>query len=211
MNADASVLARVPELRETFAREGRVVIEDLLSPGDTESIARELRGLPFVRVVNKGATLEQPRYDNFFYIADVDPMRPLTPLRAFVRSVARGALRDLVASITGRPGLFNREGKKHRPVLVAHAYRRGGHLGPHDDRAIDESGRRSVALVWHGSQTWSPEWGGQLHFVESGERLTPKLGTLHLFDVIARNRHEVTPVRGPETRYSLGGWLYELP
>ncbi|MGZ3417660.1 MAG: 2OG-Fe(II) oxygenase [Polyangiales bacterium] len=211
MQPSASALSQLARFREEFTRRGRVVIDDFLAPELSEAIAEDLRSLPFTHVKNDGDEREQPPFDNRFFVVEVDPMKRPSPARAFVRSVAQGAIRDFVSSVTGRPGLHNRQGNKHRPVLVAHAYPRGSFLGAHADQAIDLGARRSVALVWHGSRRWEPGWGGQLRFSSPEEVLTPRFGTLHLFDVIKSNRHEVTKVTGPEVRYSLAGWLYELP
>lgn len=215
----AEVRARIAELRCELAARGRLVIDDLLPRDVTLAIAEDVRALPFVRVSNgpgRRGSREQPPFDNFFHVVEVDPLRAASPLRAFVRSVAAGALRDFFADLTGRPGLHNRQGKKHRPVMVAHRYERGCFLGAHDDRAIDQGARRSIAMVLHLSQphggSWEPSWGGALRFVGPPEELYfPRFGALHVFDVLRNNRHEVTPLVGPELRFSLTGWLYELP
>jgi Rps23 Pro-64 3,4-dihydroxylase Tpa1-like proline 4-hydroxylase len=119
-------------------------------------------------------------------------------------------LQELIAAITSHRQLCNHLGGRGRPVLVAHAYPRGGYLEEHADDAVDAGSRRAVSLVWHASARWEAIWGGHLRFTgRTEETLTPRFGALHIFEPREHNRHEVTMVTGPDVRYTLSGWLYE--
>ena len=179
----------------------------------TESVASEVRHLPFVPVANvpiESARRAPPRFWHHHAILESGPRPARSPVEAFVRSLTCGPLRDFVAAITSRRELYNRLGRRGRPILVAHAYPRGGYLEEHADDAIDGGSRRAVSLVWHASPRWEAPWGGQLRFREATQdSLSPRFGALHLFEARAYNRHEVTMVTGPDVRYTLSGWLYE--
>jgi hypothetical protein len=208
-----SVVARVAELRRTYASRRRLVIEDVLHADVAERIASEIRRLPFVPVVNapiERARRPAPRFWHHHAIVEADPGVARSAVEAFVTSLACGPFRDFVADITMHPDLYNHLGRRRRPILVAHAYPRGGYLEEHADAAVDGGSRRAVALVWHASARWEATWGGALRFAGAdAETFFPRFGDLHLFEAHEANRHEVTMVTGTDVRYTLSGWLYE--
>lgn len=209
-----SVRERAERYREQFAKHRRVVIEDLLSRELAVRVADDIRTLPFVPVVNvpiERGTTARPWYWHYQHIVEVIPAKTPSPLESLVRSMTRGAIRELVGSITGRRGLRDKP-TDTGPALVAYAYPRGGYVEAHSDGVSDDGWRRSVAMVFHASKRWDPTWGGELHFFANpAEKYAPTFGTLHLFDVGVMNRHEVTMVTGPDVRYTLSGWLFEPP
>jgi hypothetical protein len=210
----AAVRRRTDSFREQFATRRRVVIENLLEPDVSTRIANEMVSLPFVPVVNvpvEGGTTARPWFWHYQHIVEVDSAKKPTNLEALVLSMTRGAVRDLVGAIVGYDGLRDKP-TRTGPALVAYAYPRGGYVEAHSDAGSDDGWRRCVAMVFHASPRWQSSWGGELHFVASPEETySPSFGALHLFDVGASNRHEVTMVTGPETRYTLSGWLFEPP
>lgn len=203
-----AVLDRLPALRAQFAERRRVVVEELLPCNLTEQLAEELKTLRFERVANSGLSGSSNAHcaPFWYYTAQVeaDPRAQPSPLRAFVRSVLRGPIHDLIEAITGFRRLRDRP-FKGRPTLVAHAYPRGGYVEAHSDGTHDR-----VGIVFHLSRHWEEAWGGQLRFTEEPtETLLPTFGAMHLFEFGPGNRHEVAMITGPELRYTLHGRLFE--
>ena len=209
----STVLDRFEELREAYSTRRRLVIDDLLPSEVADRVAADLRRSPFVPVANvpmEGEHRPPPRFWHHHAILEVDPRAPRSPVEALVSSFTSGPLRDFLAMVTSHRELYNHLGKRRRPVLVAHAYPRGGYLEAHSDDAVDDGSRRAVSLVWHASPRWEASWGGDLRFTgRKEETLSPRFGALHLFEACKDNRHEVTMVTGPDVRYTLSGWLYE--
>jgi hypothetical protein len=207
------VLDALADLKGTFAARRRLVVEDLLPEEIAEDLAADLRRQTFRPVVNiplEDGRRPPPRFWHHHAILEVDPRTPRSPVEALVASLTAGPLRDFVARVTGHRELYNHLGRRGRPILVAHAYPRGGYLEEHADDAVDDGSRRAVSLVWHASPRWDADWGGRLRFIGTDdEPLAPRFGALHLFEARSHNRHEVTMVTGPAVRYTLSGWLYE--
>lgn len=93
----------------------------------------------------------------------------------------------------------------------ANAFRQGHYLRPHDD---DERDRR-LALVFHFSAGWRPEYGGAFEIAcKNGWRQTidARWNSFVLFDVRAGTRHRVAPLApaaGDRARLSVGCWVHD--
>lgn len=92
-------------------------------------------------------------------------------------------------------------------------YRPGHFLTRHDDTA--EGKHREVAYVLNFTPEWRAEWGGLLAFIGPDghvtEAWTPTMNALNLFRVPAL--HTVTEIASfaGAGRYSITGWLRQLP
>jgi hypothetical protein len=101
-------------------------------------------------------------------------------------------------------------------------------IGAVYDEPGDQVDASAVGWVWHASPKWDAAWGGLLQFhrqrsgsrrseldprsltgYERAETFVPRFNDLHLFRVGLAAAHEVTPVTGPEVRYTVSGRLYQ--
>lgn len=112
-------------------------------------------------------------------------------------TLSTGATKRFAEKLTGRDC-------GGRAIVNAALYRPGDYLAPHTDSV----GNRSVALVWHLSRGWDPEWGGQFVWCKTGASVSPMFNSLILFNVSSATLHLVLPVtpRARGKRLSVYGW-----
>jgi len=114
--------------------------------------------------------------------------------------------RDLMRRITADPLIDFADAQ-------ATLYRAGDFLTRHDDRV--EGKNRRAAYVLNFTPEWIPDWGGLLAFPDRqghlSEAYAPAFNALNLFRV--PTLHAVTQVASfaPAGRYSITGWLRQLP
>lgn len=236
LRADAVPVDRpdLASLRERFARDGRVVVPDVLDAG----FARELRTC--IETWTRWALVT--RIDGAhrdFDAAAIAAMTPaqLQPLQALIAAETRHDMQYLyerfpLHDIDYDPGALPGGLARFRDLLrggpfiamtraisgcedIAFGdaqvtrYRAGHFLTRHDDAHAHK--QRRVAYVLGLSEGWRPDDGGQLQFLDEQDRVdhvvVPQFNTLTLFRV--PRPHLVTAV-SPFTdnaRLSITGWL----
>lgn len=121
------------------------------------------------------------------------------PLAGFAQWMSTGAVRDLLRTIVGAPGMAFADAQ-------ATAYSPGDFLTAHDDAV--EGKNRHAAYVLGLTPVWRMEWGGLLLFHKPElAGFVPAFNTLNLFRV--PQMHSVSEVTRAAAyrRYSITGWL----
>ncbi len=89
-------------------------------------------------------------------------------------------------------------------------YRPGHFLKQHDDSNRSDE-RRRVAYVLQMTRGWRADWGGHLHFLNSGgeieETWMPRFNSLVLFEVPAPHFVSYVAPFARQPRYAITGWL----
>jgi Rps23 Pro-64 3,4-dihydroxylase Tpa1-like proline 4-hydroxylase len=94
-----------------------------------------------------------------------------------------------------------------------YSFQRGDFLSRHTD--VDAT--RRLAVVLNLSRDWQPDFGGELHMVDSRgavTRVPAEFNSLVLFDVLAGGEHYVSVVKpeaGDRRRLTISGWVHDRP
>lgn len=107
------------------------------------------------------------------------------------------ATKDLLSQLSGDDCLG--------PIQFgASQYLPGDYSLPHSD----SNRNRSVAFVWHLTESWNPRWGGSLVWCQTGTSILPGFNCLTLFKVSTRSVHFVAPVAAlaQGRRLAVNGW-----
>lgn len=65
------------------------------------------------------------------------------------------------------------------------------YASPHSDSVM---GHKMVAFNWYLGRSWRREWGGDLYWCPTGQRMMPVFNTVALWKILPRNLHSVCPV-----------------
>lgn len=224
----------IESLRANYARDGMVRVDRLFPDETAEAIYQVLlRGTPW-RMVHSDANGKHRYYkpqewqsftpqhrqrtirdvltrarSGFSYLYSCYPMidallagdDPDWPLHALTEFLNSAEFLDFTKTITDEPDVIKIDGQ-------ATLYSPGHFLNAHDD--MGDIAERRAAYVMGYSKGWSPNWGGQLLFLDGDDvsrGFTPSFNSLSLFKV--PRDHVVTQVTNfaGAGRYSVTGWL----
>ena len=221
------------ELRQQFARTGRIQIRDFLAAGHAELLRNSLlERQDWALILNAGdkvydiprETLDQmspeqrdhldqlalaAARDGFHYRYESIRV-PDEPDRRLGIDLLTAFIRfmssEKVLEFLG--AIVGRDDLSFADGQAT-AYSTGHFLTAHTDDV--EGKQRRAAYVLGLSPVWRPEWGGLLMFHDSEndieEAFTPKMGALRLFSVpVTHSVSYVNPL-APEPRLSVTGWL----
>jgi Rps23 Pro-64 3,4-dihydroxylase Tpa1-like proline 4-hydroxylase len=222
------------ELRERFARTGRIQIEQFLEPAGAERLAAFLRQSDqWRRVINAGnkvfessaadyaampadqkAALDQAVMAEaaFGFQFRYDSMRVEDEEEA--RQSRRWPLDEFAqfmssAEVLDRLSAMTGADGLDFADAQATRYMPGDFLTRHDDNVAGK--HRRLAYVMGLTSGWRPEWSGLLMFVDEAERpvevMSPRFNALCLFAI--PQPHSVMPVApyAQEPRISVTGWI----
>ncbi|MCB1636533.1 MAG: 2OG-Fe(II) oxygenase [Xanthomonadales bacterium] len=223
----------VDELAAVFAREGRVLVRDILAPDFAHAVlstaqawtewnlvtriggehrafdARAMMELPSGRWTEFLQLVHAEARGGFQYLYERYPIED----RARAGQLSDPVLVDALALVQGEAFLALLRQITADPTigqadLQLSRYRAGHFLSLHDDS--DQGSLRRAAFVFNLSPAWSPDYGGLLQFVagdgQVARAITPAFNTLSLFRV--PTLHSVSSVAPyvDRARLALTGW-----
>lgn len=226
----------ITSARERFRKEGRTVVEGLLSDSSLNRLRKAIDRIEnwmlVTRLKDQHLALDAAR------MAELDPVKQQEFHDEVMRVGSKGfqylyetyslygrwhegtlrkdapVLADMFKFLNSRTFLDTMQGVLDRDDLgfvdsQVTRYRRGHFLNEHDDSA--DKGRRIAAYVLSLTPDWRSDWGGQLQFLDGPDRIidtfVPRVNTLSIFEV--PQPHAVTvvaPYAGAD-RISITGWL----
>lgn len=225
----------VAELRERFARDRRIVIDDILDPAAAEALYQcLLREVPWEIVFRRDTqviTLTQRDIEKL-------PQRELDQLMAGVQRQAQTdfqfvywkfsmvdayrrqilpqllthRLLEALAAATTLELIRQITGFADIQRVDAQAtlYRPGNFLTEHTDDHDDAYVRRA-AYVIQLCKNWKADWGGLLHFVDGGSNVTqtfvPRFNSMALFAVPQPHVVSMVVPFAPGPRFGVTGWF----
>lgn len=224
----------VAALRETYAREGRIQVRDLLSGGGADAAYTAIaEGTPWRTIYNDGnKTIEVDAAE----MARMDPAGRAALTKTIFTGAARGfqycfdnfplfetvqaggalspphrALHDLLASpdfIKLMRAVTGDDGIDFADMMLSR-YRPGHFLTTHDDR-MDGLNRRH-AYVLNFTPNWQADWGGLLMFRDAAGNIsgayTPAFNVLNIFRVPREHAVSLVAPFAPVPRFAVTGWL----
>ena len=222
-----------------FAKDGRIRIENILTPGIAERVRSYcLTDAPFETVYHlDGENHVSPLQE----MARMDPSQQHEFQTKIIKAASQGVgfvycgymigrakknvaserlryLHSIFEFLNGREMLdFICKVSGRDDLLSADAqytrYTAGQFLTRHRDDVSNE--KRRLAYVFAFSKDWHPDWGGLLQFYEDDgtprDVWSPKFNSMSLFDI--RHVHSVTYVTpfALSPRLSLTGWFRAIP
>ena len=222
-----------------FAKDGRIRIENILTPGVAERVRSYcLTDAPFETIYH---------LDGENHVSPVEEMARMDPSQQhefqtkIIKAASQGVgflycgymisrakrnvaserlryLHSIFEFLNGREMLdFICKVSGRDDLLSADAqytrYTAGQFLTRHRDDVSNE--KRRLAYVFAFSKDWHPDWGGLLQFYEDDgtprDAWSPKFNSMSLFDI--RHVHSVTYVTpfALSPRLSLTGWFRAIP
>jgi Rps23 Pro-64 3,4-dihydroxylase Tpa1-like proline 4-hydroxylase len=198
----------VAELKNRFARDGRIVIDDVLDPAAAEALYQcLLRDVPWEIVFRRGAqviTLTQRDLERL-------PQRELDQLMAGVQRQAQTEFQFVYWKFS----MVDAYRRQLMPQLLTHRlleslYRPGNFLTEHTDDHDDAFVRRA-AYVIQLCKDWKADWGGLLHFLDARGEVTrtfvPRFNSMALFAVPQPHVVSMVVPFAPGPRFGVTGWF----
>jgi Rps23 Pro-64 3,4-dihydroxylase Tpa1-like proline 4-hydroxylase len=223
------------DLRERYARDGRVLIDRILDPGVADALYEcLLREIPWEVVFRRGSEVvtltapelsrlspgeqeqlmarvhQQARNDfQFLYwkFSMVDAYR-----RQILPHLLTHRLLETLASAATIELVRRITGQAdiRRVDAQATLYRPGNFLTAHSDVQHGEHGRRA-AYVIQLCRDWKADWGGLLQFAngrsEVTETYTPRFNSMALFAVPQEHLVSMVAPFAPGPRFGITGWF----
>jgi len=224
---------KVAQAARSYAKNGRVVIPDFLTPSSAQWLDAQLKNLPWSLTTFEGGN--QYEYDLRQLSKAPAAQRQAFQQRIFAQ--ARNDFQFVHYSYALSENVPLPDGSRH-PIVgyfdfvnsqqfldvmrritgnpavcmadaMASCYLSGHFLTTHDD--THDKHERVAAYVLSMTRDWNPNWGGQLQFFDDAgnviEGFNPAYNTLMMFRVPQRHAVTyVTPFAGA-ARLSLTGWL----
>jgi Rps23 Pro-64 3,4-dihydroxylase Tpa1-like proline 4-hydroxylase len=218
-------------IRDTLARNGRVLIRDFFEPhvveaivgamevvdwkllyrdesGDRKLAGDELRGLTPAGRMELAARvnlLAEREFQFLFYshsMVDTAKQNETDLLTRFVRWMADEEFLSVMRGLSGMDDI-------NRVFAQATRYSRGSFLLIHNDETSVE--RRRLAYVINLTRRWRPDWGGLLHFAGDGGEVVdtffPHFNSLALFTVPQKHFVSYVAPFAQGERSAITGWL----
>lgn len=225
----------VAELKERFARDGRIVIDNVLEPAAAEALYQcLLRDVPWEIVFRRGAqviTLTPRDLERL-------PQRELDQLMAGVQRQAQTDFQFVYWKFS----MVDAYRRQFMPQLLTHRlleslcagqtlelirqitgfadilrvdaqatlYRPGNFLTVHTDDHDDAFVRRA-AYVIQLCKDWKADWGGLLHFLDARGEVTrtfvPRFNSMALFAVPQPHVVSMVVPFAPGPRFGVTGWF----
>jgi SM-20-related protein len=225
----------VAELAERFARDRRIVIDDILDPAAAEALyqclvrdvpwevvfrrdtqvitltQRDLERLPRPELDQLMAGVQRQAQTDFQFLywkfSMVDAYRrQVLPQLLTHRLLESLAAAETLALLRQITGFADIQ----RVDAQATLYRPGNFLTEHTDDHDDAYVRRA-AYVIQLCKDWKPDWGGLLHFVNARNEVTqtfvPRFNSMALFAVPQPHVVSMVAPFAPGPRFGVTGWF----
>lgn len=220
-------IPNIEQLKESFAQQGIVRIENFLQPTSAETLSKYLS--EFADFDNAFHLEGSNRQASDKEIADLPVESRRQLYQAIYKDAAKGSgflygrnkiteqsptqLSEVLTLMNSESVLSIIKGITERPTLThadaqATRFRVGDFLTRHIDDVPGET--RQIAYVLGMSPFWHPDWGGLLQLFEKNGTPTtswaPMYNSLTFFDVT--KVHSVTSIApfAEKSRYSITGW-----